>query len=86
MIVFGSGDYDEQSDIYSYGIVVYEIFARILPYTDMTQYITVNEFNLTEEDMNDHAKINFLLETGYTIKNNKGIHFYIILLVFIKVN
>jgi serine/threonine protein kinase len=74
--VFGNAAYDQQSDIYSYGIVVYEIFARILPYTDMTEYISVKEFQLSPEDLANTAKLNMLLETGYTIKNGKGRYFF----------
>lgn len=70
--VFGSGEYNHKSDVYSYGIVVYEIFARILPYTDMTEYISVKEFALSAEDLANQAKIAMLLDTGYTVKGNKG--------------
>jgi serine/threonine protein kinase len=70
--VFGNGEYNYKSDIYSYGIVVYEIFARILPYTDMTEYISIKEFALSAEDMANQAKISLLIDTGYTIKGNKG--------------
>jgi hypothetical protein len=36
--------YDQSSDIYSFGVVIYEIFSRILPFTNMPELLKGDEF------------------------------------------
>jgi len=67
--VFDGQMYDERSDIYSLGMVFYEIFARCQPFTERTEYIITTVKILNEEEM---KQINFLASQGYVIDGNKA--------------
>jgi serine/threonine protein kinase len=54
--------YCELSDIYSFGIVIYEIYSRILPFTNVSSILTTTEKILTPD-----------LQTGKNILINQEI-------------
>jgi hypothetical protein len=41
--------YCELSDIYSFGVVMYEIYSRILPFTNVTSILNTTEKILTPD-------------------------------------
>lgn len=59
--------YDHTSDIYSFGVVIYEIFSRILPYTDIESLLSVSEFHVTPEQIDTQEKIDAYLNKGYQL-------------------
>lgn len=60
--------YNESSDIYSFAMVVYEIFNRTLPFSDMNDYIVKSE--LVVKDHQDTASLE---ADGYVVRGNVAI-------------
>lgn len=78
-----SGFYDETSDIYSFGMVLYEIFYRVIPFSDMEEYI----FKVFVEPPNPE-KFNYYAENGFVIQDNMGINclFFVYFRLFSFIN
>lgn len=62
--------YDHTSDIYSFGVVIYEIFSRILPYTDVESLLSVSELQVSPEQIDSQEKIDNYLSKGYQLTQN----------------
>lgn len=65
--------YDERSDIYSFGVVVYEIMSRILPFTEFDEFLQKTEQPLTEEQLNNSELIRQLEGAGFEIRGTKAV-------------
>eukprot|EP01130_Rhizamoeba_saxonica_P016297 TRINITY_DN7505_c0_g1_i1.p1 TRINITY_DN7505_c0_g1~~TRINITY_DN7505_c0_g1_i1.p1 ORF type:complete len:1687 (-),score=329.77 TRINITY_DN7505_c0_g1_i1:29-5089(-) len=59
--------YDESSDTYSFGIIVYEVFSRLLPFSEYTEYLITKTEDLTEEQLNDESLMKIFENGGWII-------------------
>eukprot|EP01130_Rhizamoeba_saxonica_P017658 TRINITY_DN8605_c0_g1_i1.p1 TRINITY_DN8605_c0_g1~~TRINITY_DN8605_c0_g1_i1.p1 ORF type:complete len:876 (+),score=171.86 TRINITY_DN8605_c0_g1_i1:240-2867(+) len=59
--------YDESCDIYSFGIVMSEIFLRIQPFVNYSQFIKERDAILTDEQLRDEEYLNNLTKSGWDI-------------------
>lgn len=58
-------NYDETSDVYSFGIVLWEIATRKFPFSEFSAYIMKDTFELNEQQRNDPALIASLKGDGW---------------------
>jgi len=65
--------YDERSDIYSFGVVVYEVMSRVLPFTEFDEFLQKTEQQLTEEQLNNIDLLKQLEGAGFEIRGTKAV-------------
>lgn len=66
-------NYDETSDIYSFGVVLWEIATRKFPFSEFSAYIIKDTFELSEQQIGDTALIASLKADGWEFsEDNKS--------------
>jgi serine/threonine protein kinase len=55
--VISGRPYDESSDVYSFGIIVYEIFSRCMPFSNIESLLVQKEVQLTESQVDTPEKL-----------------------------
>eukprot|EP01130_Rhizamoeba_saxonica_P014142 TRINITY_DN6135_c0_g3_i1.p1 TRINITY_DN6135_c0_g3~~TRINITY_DN6135_c0_g3_i1.p1 ORF type:complete len:832 (-),score=157.33 TRINITY_DN6135_c0_g3_i1:26-2230(-) len=60
-------NYDCQSDIYSYGVIVTELASLQFPYTDKTEYMLERNIPLQAEQIENEEFVKKITENGYEI-------------------
>lgn len=66
-------NYDETSDVYSYGVVLWEITTRKFPFSEYTAYIHQDTFELTDEQVSDPAFVASLTTDGWELNGKVAI-------------
>eukprot|EP01125_Pyxidicula_operculata_P003691 TRINITY_DN1493_c0_g1_i5.p2 TRINITY_DN1493_c0_g1~~TRINITY_DN1493_c0_g1_i5.p2 ORF type:complete len:2132 (-),score=469.27 TRINITY_DN1493_c0_g1_i5:6801-13196(-) len=64
--------YDHRVDIYSYGVVLWEIATRAFPYDEMEQFKVKREEKLTPQQLEDSALVRDMTAAGWNINLNTG--------------
>lgn len=64
--------YNESVDIYSFGIVFYEILTRQIPFSEYTDLITTTKKQLSCEQVNDSKLIEAIVENGWIIEGSNA--------------
>lgn len=62
--------YDERADIYSFGMLLWELASRKFPFSEFDQYITKTIEKLTEEQLNDPEFMRQLKVSGWEIQGS----------------
>jgi serine/threonine protein kinase len=65
--------YDERSDIYSFGVVAYEVMSRILPFTEFDEFLQKTEQPLTDDQLNNPDLLKQLEGAGFEIRGSKAV-------------
>lgn len=65
--------YNTKVDVYSYGVVLYEITARTFPFSEFKEHIKIVEAPLDTEQRADASLIRKLKAEGWKIKGNKAV-------------
>ena len=71
MIDPSSKSYDAMADIYSMGMVFWELAARELPFTEFTEYIKKTEETLKPEELTNEPLIEQIKKDGWQVIGNK---------------
>jgi serine/threonine protein kinase/GTPase SAR1 family protein len=65
-----NAQYDERADIYSYGMLLWELASRKFPFSEFEQYISKTVEKLSEEQLNDPEFLRQLKVSGWEIQGN----------------
>jgi serine/threonine protein kinase len=63
--------YDYKSDVFSFGVVMYEIFARILPYTNISSLLHVSTTHVGLDKIDTEEKVEALRNLGYEVRREE---------------
>lgn len=66
-------NYNEMCDVYSFGIVIYEIYTRVLPFSDVPEFLVMKEQLLTPEQLAMPDRVEALVQQGFTITGNRAV-------------
>jgi len=64
--------YNEIADIYSYGIVLWELSSRTIPFSEFQQFITIEQNTLTPQQLSNKELLSGLESNGYVVSLTEG--------------